>query len=421
MAGPLEGINVVEFSTMIATPTAGMLLADMGANVIKVEPPWGDLWRYAQAVLPTDGRPFMAYNRGKRSMTLNLTRPESAHVVRRLTEQADVVLANNRPDVAGRFGIDYPALAAINPSIIYCEGSAFGHEGPDSYRPGYDIIIQAMSGIATAEGKVANGVPQQIVASPLVDTACGLAQAWAVCGALFARERNGGKGQKLEASLLGTGLLMLGMRFVRIDGIDKDAHGQIMESVDAMRAAGTPYPDLLEVYEAQHFQAPGNIYYRFYQTADGMIVVGCLNAALRQKLLGVIGLHDIRFEEGYDQYSQEAADFGAQLMTDAEEIFRARGNDEWLDLLDAAGVPAGPVRFVEELFEHPQVEANKLAIDVQHRDLGTVRMAGPPATFTETPLEPGNLPALGEHTDQVLGELGYAAAEIAAWHESGLL
>ena len=135
MPGPLHGINVVEFSTMIATPTAGMLLADMGASVIKVEPPWGDLWRYAQAVLPTDGRPFMAYNRGKRSMTLDLTRSEAADVVRRLTQQADVILANNRPDVAGRLGIDYETLSAINPAIIYCEGSAFGHEGPDAYRP----------------------------------------------------------------------------------------------------------------------------------------------------------------------------------------------------------------------------------------------------------------------------------------------
>ena len=421
MPGPLEGINVVEFSTMIATPTAGMLLADMGANVVKVEPPWGDLWRYAQAVIPTDGRPFMAYNRGKRSMTLNLTKPDAADVVRRLTAQADVVLANNRPDVAGRLGIDYETLAAINPAIIYCEGSAFGNNGPDAYRPGYDIIIQAMSGIATAEGKIAGGVPQHIVSSPLVDTACGLAQAWAVCGALFARERNGGKGQKLEASLLGTGLLMLGMRFVRIDDIDREPHAQIRESVDAMRAAGTPYPELLSVYEAQHFQSPGNIYYRFYQTADGMLVVGCLNAALRLKLLDVIGLQDIRFDEGYDQHSPEAAEFGAQLMTDAEAIFRAKTNAEWLDLLDAAGVPAGPVRFVEELFEHPQVAANDLAIDVQHRDLGTVRMAGPPATFTQTPLQPGNLPALGEHTDAVLAELGYESADIDHWRNDGVI
>ena len=129
-----------------------------------------------------------------------------------------------------------------------------------------------------------------------------------------------------------------------------------------------------------------------------MIVVGCLNDGLRRKMLDVVGLHDIRYDAGYDQRSQEAADFGAQLMADAEEIFRGKTNDEWLALLDAAGVPAGPVRFVEELFEHPQVEANNLAIDVHHRDLGTVRMAGPPATFTATPLEPGDLPALGEHT-----------------------
>ncbi len=426
MPGPLHGINVVEFSTMIATPTAGMLLADMGADVIKVEPPWGDLWRYAQTVLPTEGRPFMAYNRGKRSVTLDLTKPEAAEVVRRLTLQADVILANNRPDVAGRLGIDYETLATINPSIIYCEGSAFGRQGPDARRPGYDIIIQAMSGIATSEGKVANGAPEHIVSSPLVDSACGLAQAWAVCGALFDRERNGGngekgRGQKLEASLLGASLFMLGMRFVRIDSLDLEPHRQIRESVDAMRAAGVAYPDLLEVYRAQHFQSPGNIYYRFYQTADGMLAVGCLNAGLRLKLLDVIGLHDIRFDDGYDQHSAEAAEFGARLMTEAEAVFRTRTNDEWLTLLDGAGVPAGPVRFVEEMFEHPQVAENNLAVDVQHRDLGGVRLAGPVAWFSDTPLRAGNLPALGEHTDTVLTGLGCSADEIERWRSEGVI
>ncbi len=421
MPGPLDGINVVEFSTMIATPTAGMLLADMGANVVKVEPPWGDLWRGAQAVAPTEGRPFMAYNRGKRSITLNLAKPESAGVVHRLTEQADVVLANNRPDVAARLGIDYATLSAINPAIIYCEGSAFGHNGPDSYRPGYDIIIQGMSGIAASEGKVQRGVPVHIVSSPLVDSACGLAQAWAVCGALFARERSGGTGQKLEASLLGTSLMMLGMRFVRIDELDREPHARIMESLDAMRAAGLPYSDILETYEAQHFQSPGNIYYRFYQTADGALVVGCLNTGLRRKLLGVIGLHDIRFDDGYDQHSPEAAAFGEQLMSDAEAVFAGKTTGEWLDLLDGAGVPAGPVRFVEELFEHPQVLQNNMAADVTHRDLGTVRMAGPLVSFSATPLRAGDLPALGQHTDDVLGELGCQPGEIAGWRDAGVI
>ncbi len=429
MPGPLHGINVVEFSTMIATPTAGMLLADMGAGVIKVEPPWGDLWRYAQPVLPTDGRPFMAYNRGKQSVTLDLTQPESADIVRRLTRQADVILANNRPDVAARLGIDYPTLSGINPAIIYCEGSAFGHNGPDAYRPGYDIIIQGMSGIAASEGKTLRGVPQHIVSSPLVDTACGLAQAWAVCGALFARERSVGtgqaqgpvQGQKLEASLLGAGLLMLGMRFVRIDGLDAEPHAQMREMLDAMRAAGVPYSEILPAYEAQRFQAPGNIYYRFYQTADGMLVVGCLNDALRRKLLDVIGLHDIRFATDYDPHSAAAAAFGEQLLDDAEAVFLTRATADWLAQLDAAGVPAGPVRFVEELFDHPQVLENNLAVDVTHRDLGPVRMAGPPASFSDTPLQPGSLPALGEHTDPVLRRLGYSPEQITQWRQDGLI
>ena len=422
MPGPLQGIQVVEFSTMIATPTAGMLLADMGASVIKVEPPWGDLWRYAQAVLPTEGRPFMAYNRGKRSLTLNLARAEARHIVRRLTEQADVILANNRPDVAGRLGIDYETLSAINPAVIYCEGSAFGHHGPDAQRPGYDIIIQAMSGIATSEGKIANGVPQHIVASPLVDSACGLAQAWAVCGALFARERSAdGRGQKLEASLLGAGLMMLGMRFVRIDALDGEPHAQTRSALDAMRAGGVPYPELLAVYEAQRFQAPGNIYYRFYQTADGMLVVGCLNDALRRKMLAATGLQDIRFDDGYDPLSPEAAEFGDRLMTEAEAVFRTGSNAHWLARLDAAGVPAGPVRFVEEMFDHPQVLQNNLAVDVAHPDLGTVRMAGPLVAFSDTPLQAGDLPALGQHTDAVLTELGCSPETIAQYRTDGLI
>ena len=149
--------------------------------------------------------------------------------------------------------------------------------------------------------------------------------------------------------------------------------------------------------------------------------MGCLNTALRKRLLDVIGLHDIRFDEGYDQYSQEAAEFGERLMSDAEAIFAKKTTEEWLDLLDHAGVPAGPVRFVEELFDHPQVLENNMVVDVQHRDLGAVRMAGPVVAFSDTPLQAGPLAALGEHTDEVLGELGYKPAEIDRWRQSGVI
>ena len=191
--------------------------------------------------------------------------------------------------------------------------------------------------------------------------------------------------------------------------------------LDAMRAAGVPYADLLPAYEAQRFQSPGNIYYRFYQTADGMLVVGCLNDALRRKMLAVIGLDDIRFDADYDPHSAAAAEFGEQLLSDAEAVFLTRTTDDWLALLDAAGVPAGPVRFVEELFDHPQVLDNAMAVDVTHRDLGAVRMAGPPVSFRDTPLQAGDLPALGEHTDQILQSLGYAPHEIAQWRQDGVI
>jgi formyl-CoA transferase len=190
-----------------------MLLSDMGAEVIKVEPPWGDPWRFTQPFLPTESRPFLAYNRGKRSLSLDLTAPDSGGVLRELIPQTDVVLVNYRPDVAAKLGVDYLALSALNPRLIYCENTAFGRLGPDARRPGYDLIIQAMTGLMAAEGKVENGSPQHIWASPLVDTTAGFCLAWCVCGALYSRERTG-KGQKIETTLLGMALALLGMRFV---------------------------------------------------------------------------------------------------------------------------------------------------------------------------------------------------------------
>ncbi len=187
MSGPLDGIKVVEFCEIIAGPFAGMLLSDMGAQVIKVEPPWGDPWRSAQQFSETEGRPFLAYNRGKRDLTLDLTTPEAQDVLTRLIPDTDVVLVNYRPDVAAKLGVDYQALSKTNRKLVYCENTSFGRNGPDSHRPGYDVIIQAMSGLMVAEGKLDRGAPQHIWSTPMVDTAAGIGMAWCVCAALFAR------------------------------------------------------------------------------------------------------------------------------------------------------------------------------------------------------------------------------------------
>ena len=421
MPGPLDGVKVVEFTEIIAGPFAGMLLADMGAAVIKVEPPWGDPWRGVQAFAPTESRPFIAYNRGKRSLTLDLTTDAARDILARLIPQMDVAIVNYRPDVAAKLGVDYAALSALNPRLIYCENTAFGRQGPDAHRPGYDLILQAMSGLLAAEGKVSDsGVPQHIVSTPLVDTAAGLCLAWCVCAALYHRERSD-QGQKVETTLLGLALAMLGMRFVEVESLDKANFRNTRESLDAMRQAGLPYADLLQIYNADHPVAPGNIYYRAYQTADGVIAVGCLSDPLRRRLLDTLGLTDLRFAPDYDPSSDRAAAFGAELMAQAEAVFREKPAAQWLAILEERGIPAGPARFVEEIFDDAQVQANALVAELEHQDAGRLRMLGSLANFSATPLQPTPPPALGQHTDEILAELGYNPDDIAQWREKGAL
>ncbi len=420
MPGPLQGVKVVEFTEIIAGPLGGMLLADMGAEVTKVEPPWGDPWRLTQSFSPTESRQFLAYNRGKRSLTLDLTSSDAAQILSRLIPQADVVLVNYRPDVAVKLGVDYESLRALNPRLIYCENTAFGRSGPDAERPGYDIIIQAMSGLMASEGKMLDGAPLHIWSSPMVDTAAGLCLAWCVCGALYSREKTG-RGQKIETTLMGTALMLLGSRLVQVESLDQASRNDTVEALSTLREAGIPYRELLEFHQEEHPPTSGTIYYRTYQTRNGAIAVGCLSDPLRRRLLEVLNLEDIRFDADYDPQSPASLAFNAELIREAEHLFGGKTSGEWLELLGKRGIPAGPVRFVEELFDDPQIAANDLMVDLEHRDAGKIKMAGLLASFSDTPLQATAPPALGQHSDAVLGELGFTAEQIEAWREDGVI
>ena len=191
MGGALEGVKVIEFSQIIAAPFCGMLLTDMGADVIKVEPPEGEPWRLLTQFIPLESKTFISLNRGKRSLPLDITAAEGQRIVHQLIPETDVVIVNYRPDVPYRYKIDYETLAAINPRLVYCENTAFGRQGPDSYRPGYDIIIQAMSGLMAAENKVVGGVPQYVSSTAVADFATGIMMAWGITAAVLAREKSG--------------------------------------------------------------------------------------------------------------------------------------------------------------------------------------------------------------------------------------
>ncbi len=421
MAGALEGITVIEFSQIIAAPFCGMLLTDMGAEVIKVEPPEGEPWRIFAQFIPNESKTFISLNRGKKSLPLDLNRPEAQQIAHKLIEQADVVILNYRPDVPAKVGLDYETLAKLNPRLIYCENTAFGRKGPDSYRPGYDIIIQAMSGLMAAINKTMNGVPQ-VPNHAAADFATGITMAWAISAALFARERTG-KGQKVEATLLATALALQTSRFTNIHAYDAQWMPEYLANLKAARDRSAEWDELANIQlNARPMATVGNIYYRTYKTKDGYIAVGNLSNALRKKMAGALGLHDPRFEDlAWDPTTPAAQAAGMKLVADAEALFETKTTDEWLSVLDAAGVPSGPVRFIEELFEDPQVRANDLVVELDHPLAGPLEMVGPIVKMTDTPTEvQGPSPALGQHTDELLARLGYDSARIAALKQAGV-
>ncbi len=419
MSGPLTGVRVLEFSEIIAAPFGGMLLADMGADVIKVEPPWGEPWRLNSPVVPLESKTYISINRGKKSLPLDLSKPAAREIVGRLVPQTDVVIINYRPDVPAKLGIDYEALSALNPRLIYCETTAFGRRGPESARPGYDIVIQAMSGLMAMDGHLQGGVPQ-VITPAVADFSTGIAIAWAVSAALYNRERTG-RGQRVDTSLLGTALGLQANRFLWIEATDTESRQSLLEGLTELRSQGKSYQVMQEHHRAHTFTPLLSIYYRTYQTRDSVIAVGCLSDPLRKKLLSVLGLHDIRFDAGYDPGSDEALAFAQALHGKAEAIFRQRSAAEWLRDLDAAGVPAGPVRFPEELVDDPQVLANGFQADLDHSLVGRMKMTGPLVQMSETPLEAtASSPALGEHTDDLLRDLGYSADDVQGLRDAGV-
>ena len=420
MPGPLEGVRILEFSEIIAGPFGGMLLADMGADVIKVEPPWGDPWRFLQQVVPNEGRHYMSLNRGKRCLTLNLKKPEAREIVYKLVSNMDVVLINSRPDVPADLGIDYETLSDVNPKLVYCDTTAFGRQGPWSDMRGYDIIAQGVTGLMTSEAKVNDeGLPGQIVSTAIADYCTGMAMAWGVSAALFYRERTG-RGQKVETSLLASALAVQGGRFIEVDVMDKEPREEFLAKLETLRLQGSSYEELLalrrDLYGDRH-----SPYYRTYQAKDGVVIVACLSNPLRIKMAETLGLDDPSLGPDYDPTSEEARATAQDVVQQAREFFAEKIVDEWLSILHEAGVPAGPVKFIEELVNDPQIVANDLVLEIDHSLVGNHKMVGPFVKMSESPMAPDRAaPVLGEHTVEILTDLGYSVDDIDRLREEGV-
>lgn len=389
---PLSHIKVLDLSRVLAGPLCTLILADLGAEVIKVEPPWGDETRgWGPPFVQGESAYFLSVNRGKKSLALDLKTLEGQEVVRRLAQRADILVENFKTGDLKRYGLDYESLEALNPGLIYLSITGFGHTGPRAQEPGYDAALQGYSGIMSVTGEP-DGPPMKVGVA-WIDVMTGMMGAVAVLSALFERERSG-LGQHIDLSLFDVGLFALanlGESYLLTGKPPKrlgNAHAQIVP-------------------------------YGAFEAADGWLVLAVGNDEQFAKLCQVLGLPDLLRRFPRNQKRVEARD---EVVEAISAVLKTQPRAHWLERLKAAGVPAAPVNDLAEAFQDPQAQAREAIWTLTHPLLGPLpTLANPLRFLSRTPASPSlPPPLLGEHTEEVLKEAGYSPEEVARLVEKGV-
>jgi crotonobetainyl-CoA:carnitine CoA-transferase CaiB-like acyl-CoA transferase len=407
-AGPLAGIRVIDASTVLAGPYATMLLADLGADVVKVEPPegdstrgWGPPWVGREEDGTRTAAYYLAVNRNKRSLRLDLKQPSGADVLRRLLTDADVFVENLRPDSLARLGFGDDALAAINPRLIHLAISGYGPTGPLVGRPGYDFLLQAEAGLMSITGAPdADGGHPTKVGVAIADVATGMHAAIGILAALSGRDRHGspayGIGQRIDVSIFESTLAVL-VNQAQNAFVDGAAPGRL----------GNAHPNIVP--------------YETFETADGEIAIAVGSERQWPRFCRALGLpalaDDPRFATNGDRVENRF-----ELIATLRERLAEQTSAEWLDVLDAADIPAGPINDIPTAFASPQAHDRRMAVEVDHPILGRSTQVGLPFELSVTPASIRTPPPLlGEQSDEILTEAGYAADEIAAFRTAGVI
>jgi formyl-CoA transferase len=387
----LEGLRVLDQTQVMAGPFCTMLLADMGADVIKIEPPGGENTRGLDPELaPGVSAPFLAVNRNKRGLVLDLEQPDGVGILKTLVTTADILVENHRPGVARRLGVDYATLSAINPRLIYCSISGFGQTGPYADRGGDDLIAQGMSGIMSATGSE-GGAPAK-VGVPITELGAGLFGVFGILCAVRARHVTG-RGQLVDTSLFEAGLSLSAW-----EATEYWFTGQVP------RGLGT----------AHRLNAP----YQAFRTSDGYFTVGAANDNLFPRFCALLGLEHLVQDARFDNVAHRLQNRTVLArLIEAVTVHQPRAH--WLAKCEEAGVPAGPIYSVPEALDDPHARARGMVQELTHPRAGRVKSLGNPVKMSATtPVMARAAPALGEHTDTILRELGLGDAAIDALRSS---
>ncbi len=387
-------MRVLEITQVMSGPFCGLLLADLGANVIKVEKPEGDdSRRMAPPSIEGESAAFMAINRNKRGVGLNLKSQEGRELFRQLAVRSDVLIENFRPGTMEDFGLGYADLTPTNPSLIYCSISGFGQTGPYRERRGFDLVAQAMSGLMSITGH--EDQPPVKVGVPIADLNAGLYACYAILAAYIHRLKTG-EGQYIDTSLLEAGVAYT-----------------FWESSIFFATGVSPPP----MGSAHRLSAP----YQAVRAADGYIALGAANQRVWEQLCAAIGRQDLlgdpRFSTNADRTRNQR-----ELAEILEMVFAAKPVADWLSELERAGVAAGPVYDIEQVYEDPQVQARNMMVEVEHPTAGLTKAIGIPVKLSRTPGQIRSAaPTLGQHTDEVLRELGLTFEAIAKLREDSIV
>lgn len=389
----LDGMVVLDVTQVMAGPYCAMLLCDMGARVIKVEPPAGDSTRAMAGARGSDSAAFNAVNRGKLGIVLDLQQPAGRDALRRLARSADVLIENYRPGVMARLGLDYGTIAADNPRIVYASISGYGQTGPAASKGGFDLVAQGASGIMSVTGEPNR--PPVKVGLPLTDLGAGLFALSAILAAIHWRSSSG-RGQHIDTSLLEAGIAL-----------------SVWEATEFFAGQGVPGP----LGSAHRMSAP----YQAIRCADGYITIGAANDRTFGRLAATLGHPEWTTDSRFASDAQRVK-HRVDLAGLIEEVTATAGTRVWLERFEQAAIPCGPIYNYAQVFADPQVVSREMAVEVDHPGLGRLRTLGTPIKMSATPLNPRRrAPLLGEHTQEVLLAAGFSEREVDELRAGGAI
>jgi formyl-CoA transferase len=406
--GPLEGLVVVEFGNFVAGPTGGQLLTDLGATVIKIEPPMGEPWRHSSpSDPPAESRTFIAINRGKKSVCINLKSKQGQKVCHDIIAKADAVISNNRPSTSKKLKYDWKSLSKVNPKLVYCETTAYGPLGPKATEPGFDLIMQAYTGIMSTEHKIYHGAPSAVNSSSYVDYSTGYALALGVVSGIY-QARATGKGLLLQTSLLANAISMQAMQVVEVEN---DLSGA-QKWLKSNNNNNDSYEEIHNEYSNLRGAPQIAQYYRAYKTRDTALALGCLAIHARKRVANLFGIEDVRFNTEKKFSQEELFKIGKNFEKKMEEKFLEKKTNEWIEYLRSHDIPCEPMQFTEELVDNEQAIENNYIVNLKHNTGKKIRSSGPIFKISTGEVELKSAPMLGENTAEVLISIGYKNSKI---------